>query len=44
MSSSHDKATLDYALESMDKLATDLNLRYSNQKVPKREIKYGRQG
>ncbi len=41
MSSSHDKATLDYALEAMDKLATDLNLRYSKTKRSKAEIIYG---
>ncbi len=41
MSSSHDKETLDYTLEAMEIIATDLNLRYSAVKRKKREIVYG---
>lgn len=43
MSSSHDKKTLDEALEAIDKIADSLNLRYTRQKRDaSREIKYGR--
>ena len=42
MSSSHDKATLDQALGAMEKIADDLNLRYSKIKRDKKKvIRYG---
>ncbi len=42
MSSSHNKATLDYCLEAMDRIASDLNLRYSVAKQDDgEEIVYG---
>lgn len=41
MSSSHDKETLDKALEAMEVIADDLNLRYSRIKREKKEVVYG---